>query len=206
MSQPTSRTIAFSCPSHVAAALDGDTVRRQAMFALLAPVIARRVRRTLRTWRPDAGQEQVDDLVQDVHAALLERDGRRLRAWDPARGASLTTFVDRISARIVISWLRSPRRSASPEQAAAPEDMGVHACQRPSPERDVAGQELFDTIVAGVTASLSPRDAALFHALLVEEREIDELIAEHGLSQGALYVRRCRLRKVARAVAEAAVA
>lgn len=188
-------------PLTVARALQGEAPLQGVLVRELMRVVSRRVRRTLFVRRGTQGLQQVDDLVQDVLAALLDRDGRRLRLWDPERGASLATFVDRVSLHLVCSWLRSPRRSAGPESAFAPEDLGYVEAAEPCPERTVGARELMGQVLGGMEAHLDAADRPLFQALVIDEADIDELSGLHGISAGALYVRRCRMKKQAREIA-----
>ena len=193
--------LAAFTPAHVARALDGDPTLAHALLSELSRVVTRRVRRTLWIRRGSAGLAHADDLAQDALAALLERDGRRLRAWDPARGASLGGFVDRITFNLVQSWLRSPRRGWL-ESACDPEVLGeVVVSDDANPERAAGARELVDRVLDRIHEALDTRERMLFQALVVDEVSIEELSGSHGLSTGALYVRRCRLRRLARDIA-----
>lgn len=195
------RPCTLPTPADVARALAGEPRLHRLLVDEVRRVVGRRVRRLLFVRRGTAGLAMVDDLTQEVLVELFDRDARRLRAWDPARGANLCTFVDRVTTHLVLSWLRSPRRSAGPESACAPEDFGALACASPGPERDVGARELVDRVLGAVNRSLDARDADLFQALVVDEDDIEALSGTHGLSAGALYVRRCRMRKLAREIA-----
>lgn len=193
--------LASFTPAHVARALDGDPALAHALLSELSRVVNRRVRRTLWLRRGPAGLAHADDLSQDALAALLERGGRRLRAWDPGRGASLGGFVDRVTFNLVQSWLRSPRRGWL-ETACDPDVLGeVVASDDVSPERAAVAKELVDRVLDRIHEALDTRERALFQALVVDDVSIEDLSGSHGLSTGALYVRRSRLRRLARDIA-----
>ena len=69
-------------------------------------LIASCVRRTFERWRLRPSEEDVDDLAGDVWIALLHDDLRRLRAFDPSRGARLSTFIGLIATNLTIDRLR----------------------------------------------------------------------------------------------------
>src|SRR6185437_10466592 len=78
--------------------------------ALLIPAIHLSVADTLRRRVGREGRSrarhEVEDLTQDILAALFADGGRRLRLWDPERGLALPRFVGLVSRHLVESFLR----------------------------------------------------------------------------------------------------
>src|SRR5262245_62231248 len=95
----------------VARALSDDRAALAELARQLAPIIRARIARVLRR-RASAGQPRcaLDDLTQEVFVRLFASERRALRAWDPARGLSLASFVGLIAEREASSALYSQRR------------------------------------------------------------------------------------------------
>src|SRR5215471_16061481 len=87
----------------VKAALAGDRRATEDLVGRLARVIQVRVGVALLRRRHAARgrtlAQEVEDLMQEVFAALFEQDGRVLRRWDPARGLSLKSYVGLVAER-----------------------------------------------------------------------------------------------------------
>jgi DNA-directed RNA polymerase specialized sigma24 family protein len=123
---------ALSDVALIRAALDGDARAGRALVDRAAPPIRARVLRHVGPRRV-AGLD-VDDLTHEVWCRLLDDDGRRLRAYDPARGKTLGGYLSMIAGQLVANVAehgRAQRRSApggqvelndeTPAPAATPE-------------------------------------------------------------------------------------
>ena len=101
-------------------ALAGDVAATRRLVAAIMPIVQARVARTLVRRRGGSGRDarqEVQDLAQDVFAALFADDGKVLRAWDPVRGLTLASFCGLVAEREAASILRSGRRSPWTEAA-----------------------------------------------------------------------------------------
>jgi DNA-directed RNA polymerase specialized sigma24 family protein len=166
----------------------------------LYPVVQARVVRVLhRTGRTAArnARQEADDLVQEVFTALFDRDGRALRAWDPARGLSLDNFVGLLAERCTVSILRSGRRSPFTEDPTADADLDAHAEPTSSPEPAALSRDLLVALLDRLRQALSPIGMRVFELLFVEERPVEEVTAMMKMSPDAVYAWRSRLRKLA---------
>ncbi|CAN0558123.1 unnamed protein product, partial [Laminaria digitata] len=72
--------------------LGGDRKAANALTERLLPTLHKRLRWTLSRGRAHRADEVVD-YTQEALLRLWDDDFRILRTWDPARGASLPTFV-----------------------------------------------------------------------------------------------------------------
>lgn len=135
-------------------------------------------------------------MVQEVFLFLVANDGAALRAWDPARGRSLPSFVRLVARHRVLSFLRSGRRSPWTEEPTLLSDMTLEPT--PSPESEVGLREEAQRIVEELQKVLTPRGRKLFEEIYLEERSVAEVCARHGLSRDALYAWRTRTRRQVR--------
>jgi len=184
--------------------LDGERGEVRALIAALAPYVQARVTRVLHRYRGRAGgrslRQEVDDLTQEAFVELFERDARTLKSWDPARGTSLTSFAQIVAERVAISILRSGKRSPFTEDPTehAGEDRVPESGQ--GPERRAASREVLLRVLDLLKEELSPRGWELFHALHVEEREVEAICTAFAMQPDAVYAWRSRIGKRVRAM------
>lgn len=184
-------------------ALARDPEACRALIALLTPVIRHRVarvltRRAARRGRAPERQELLD-LIQEIFVVLLDREGRVLRAWEPSRGLSLSNFVGLVAEREASAFLDSGRRSAWAE---SPTDDAFLAQtpQEGEPEQGLASKQLLERLVERLRERLSPRGFALFHALYVQQQEVEAVTQSFAISSNALYTFRTRLKAEVQAI------
>ena len=185
-------------------ALSGDAVATRELVALVLPVVQVRVARVLSRRRARSGRDvrqEVEDLAQEVFAALFEDGGRVLRAWDPARGLQLASFCGLVAEREAASILRSGRRSPWTEDATAPEDLERDAGVVADAELGLASREQLERLVDRLRQELSPRGLELFHRLVVEDESVESVCSSTGMTADAVYAWRSRLAKLVRKIA-----
>lgn len=185
-------------------ALEGQREALEAFVEAVWPVVQARaalglMRRALAQKR-DLRQE-LDDLTQAVFHALFEDGARALRAWDPARGLSLTSYVGLLAESQVASILRSGRRSPFTEEPTHIEALDAIAEPVDGFDAQVASRELLSSVVERLKAELSPRGLELFFLLLVEERPVRAVCEQTGMRPDAVYAWRSRLARAARRIA-----
>lgn len=187
-------------------ALAGDPASVRALVDRLAPVIAKRVAATLwqRSNKGNVAQE-VADRVQDVFLSLFQSDGKALRAWDPARGMSLDSFVGLLAQHQVISILRNGRTSPWREEPTEDEHferLGAAAgASAATPEALTSSREDLRLLLDRLRETLSPRGLELFQRIIIDEEPIDNLMAATGLSRDAIYQWKTRLHRTIRVLA-----
>lgn len=191
--QITSRT-------QVDRALSGDSRALRELIALLTPVVQGRVARVLLRSGSVRGkgisvQQEVEDLTQDVFERLFAQGGQALRAWEPERGAALSSFVGLIAERTTISTLRSRPKNRLTESPTDSAVLEFHTGSTPGPEQKLAAQQLTRTLVGRLEESLSPLGFQVFRALFCEEKSTEAVGEELGLSPDAVYAWRHRIKK-----------
>jgi DNA-directed RNA polymerase specialized sigma24 family protein len=181
-------------------AVAGDPQATRQLVVQLVPVIQARVARSLAAHgRPEARRnvrEEIQDLTQEVLAALFDEDTRVLKAWDPNRGLSLANFVGLVAQRQALSLLRTRRRSPWVEEPTS--DMGPLLPDAVGPEARVASRQVLERLLAELEAELSPLGLELFELLLVQQLEVDEVTERMKMTRDAVYAWRSRLGKLVR--------
>lgn len=183
-------------------ALAGETVAVRTLVDRLTPVVWKRVSATL--WRRvgrQAAERDAGDMVQEVFVSLFQAQGKALRAWDPARGMSLESFVALLAQHQVISILRSGRLSAWREEPTETDDLAQAPAPLATPEAITDSRETLTALLDRLRASLSPRGLELFQRLIINEEPIDALIGSTGMTRDALYQWKSRLQRTVRVLA-----
>ncbi len=178
--------------------LAGNNDARDAFVRAMTPIVRHRVARVLHHRARRIGNEpqrqDLIDLVHDVFLALLDRDARVLRSWDPKKGLSLANFVGLVAEREAGSILRSGRRSAWAEEPS--DDIVERASHDASSEQRVEARQELELLLHHLQSHLSPRGHELFRALYVEHLPMDELCERHQISRNAAYTFKSRLKKL----------
>lgn len=184
-------------------ALAGDEEATATVVRALLPVVRARTLAALRNHRRgarDAAQE-VDDLSQEVLLLLFDDDARILRAWDPTRGRSLTSFVGLVAEREAGHVLRSGRRSPWAQDPTEDAWFDESPSDAPGADVKVASREAFDAIWGRLSQELTPRGRDLFDRLIVDEQPVEDVCAALGMQRDAVYAWRSRLLRRTRALA-----
>lgn len=140
-------------------------------------------------------------MSQDVFLALFQTDGKALRAWDPARGMSLESFVGLLAQHQVISILRNGRTSPWREEPTEIEHLEQIGATAATPESVVSSREDLRSLLDRLRENLSPRGMELFQRIIIDEEPIDNLMAATGLSRDAIYQWKTRLHRTIRVLA-----
>lgn len=194
-------------PELLRRALAGDRAAARGLVDVLSPVVHARVARKLlrsglaRKQGRELRQE-IEDFVQEVFVALFAGGGRQLRAWDPARGMSLLNFVGLLAEHEVDSILRSGRRSPWSEEATKEESIERRAGSTDSAHGRVSSREILAKILERLRAQLTPAGIQMFQLLVVEERSVEDVCRQTGMTADAVYAWRSRLGKQAREIRE----
>ena len=187
----------------VESAVSGDAAATRALIRTLLPVIQVRVARALVRRKGNATRDlrqEVEDLTQEVFAALFADDARLLRTWDETRGLSLLNFCGLIAEREAISLLRSGRRSPFTETATEMDELERDADPAPDAELRFASKQKLGLLVDRLREELSPRGLELFYRLVVDEESVESVCTSTGMSSDAVYAWRSRLGKLVRKI------
>ena len=184
-------------PARERARVPGPVETPEALMAL----VRASVRRLLANL-PRSAQHDLDDLCQSVLVQLLGDDGRALKRWHPAGGASFETYVTLIARRAAISALRrranNPRREIPVDPDTLEETEWLAA-----PEAELAERQRSRALLRHVQETLSPRARGVFDALYVDGLDTESARARLNMSEAALYAWRSRIKKHVARLAEA---
>lgn len=185
-------------------ALSGDASATRKLVVLVMPIVQARIARMLVRRRTRGGRDvrqEVEDLAQEVFAALFENSGRVLRAWDPSRGLGLPSFCGLIAEREAASILRSGRRS--PWSADPTEADVLEKDLEPEPdfEARLATREQLTLLVDRVREALSPLGLEMFERLVVKEESVEAVCAATAMKPDAVYAWKSRIGKLVRKIA-----
>lgn len=134
------------------------------------------------------------DDIRDIHATLLmqllSNDMRKLRTFDPGRGARLSSWIGTLAVRCAYDHLRGARRSP---RCAPLDDAAVELpCERPSPQEHAERRERA-ALVGQVLHDFSDKDRE-FVALYFGEGLPPEQIAERmRISVKTVYTKRHKI-------------
>ena len=177
--------------------LDGDRRAVSAFVRVMTPIVQARAAKAMRGFAVEGSRarQELEDMVQDTFLALFANESKLLRGWDPDRGLSFQNFVGLIAYRLALSKLRTQK--SNPFNADPTMNEELEQGQEPEPAFDtaLAQRDLMVKVVARVRAKLSPLGLSLFTALIIEEREIEDVMMEESMSRDALYAWRSRLLK-----------
>jgi DNA-directed RNA polymerase specialized sigma24 family protein len=183
-------------------ALAGDPASVRGLVDRLSPVISKRVTATLWRRTPQRNVTQdAADMIQDVFLALFQSDGKALRAWNPARGMSLDSFVGLLAQHQVISILRNGRTSPWREEPTDVEHLEAVGSTSATPEAVTSSREDLRTLLDRLRQTLSPRGLELLQRIVIDEEPLDSLLATTGLTRDAIYQWKSRLHRTIRALA-----
>lgn len=187
-------------------ALAGDEGALHQLATALTPTIQARVARVLLRRRGcyhgDA-RARLEDLVQDTFVELFRDAGRVLRAWDPARGLSLTAFVGMVAEQRVLAFVRTRKTSAMLEAPVDDDTLERRpAADAWNPEARAATREQLLKLLDHARAELSPQGRVLFERLIVDSEAIATVASEMSMSTAAVQAWSSRLKRRIAALAE----
>jgi RNA polymerase sigma factor (sigma-70 family) len=187
------------------AALGGHAGAMQALIDDIAPIVHIRVARALSRRRSQARgrdpRQELEDLVQDVFAALFDRGGKALKAWDPGRKLPFGAFVGFLAEREVSMRMRTGRRNPWTEDPTMDQHL-VRLTGEATTEAAIMSRDLLARISERLHERLSPRGRQYFQLLFVDNLEIHEVADATGTTPAALYAWRNRLARILRELKE----
>ncbi len=164
-------------------AFRGDEAMRTELVLRLLPTVEARVRATaLRRRREHEVDQVAADMTQQLFLSLFENGARKLRAWNPARAASLPSFVGLIAEREVLSSLRRARRNPFKETATETGALELHLGPNDRVEHLLMQRDFVDRVLDRALESLGTSGGSLIFQRLWpwEEEDVAVVAAEDG--------------------------
>lgn len=176
----------------------GDAVR--ALVDRLMPVIRAQVAYgiTRRAGRVQAGR---DDYAQEIWLALWAEDGKRLRAYEPGRGATFEGYVGVVAERLFRSLLRkevAQKRGGDLHQVDQEALDRVHA-EGQGPAAQVEARRDAEALWAHLQTVLPERGQLVFRLIYTDGLTVDDAAAALGVNRQVVYNWQFKIRNAAKA-------
>jgi RNA polymerase sigma factor (sigma-70 family) len=180
-------------------ALSGGKAAQRSLERRLTPVIRARVGRRLSPSVPHRRRLQ-EDLVQEVWVALLRDGGQKLRAYDPAGGATLEGFVGRAAEWLVLNQLTKMGnlREGGEVRFIDGSKAELVPSEAPSPEAMAIGSEHAEQLLDHLWEGLSDRGRLIFRYVYSDGRAPAEVAAILGVKKHVVSQWQFRIRELAR--------
>ncbi|MCK6551587.1 sigma-70 family RNA polymerase sigma factor [Myxococcota bacterium] len=185
----------------VEAARRGDVAAARALAERLSPVIHARVRRVLlRAGRASAGRIDATDLASGVWLALIDKDWKKLRAWDPSLGASFEGYVGLLAEREALNHMESERaqKRGGRERHVDGDAADLVAAPSGTPEDQTIAQDLAVALERHLLQSLSERGRAVLRFLYADAMAPDDVARTLGVDKQVVYNWQHKIRETAR--------
>jgi RNA polymerase sigma factor (sigma-70 family) len=187
-------------------ALAGQEDAAEALVRRLIPTLRARARRAFKRHPDGFAGRTAADLLNDAWIALSADDGKKLRAWDPARGATLEGFAgmlaesefNRLRARAMSMKRGGHLRPVEPE---ALDDVVAGAS---SPEEGIVTQDLVARLGAHLDEQLPARGQLVFRHAFTDGRTPPEVARLLGVNVQVVYNWQHKIRRIARGFLDAA--
>lgn len=163
------------------------------------PLILATIRRVLARFASRYGIE-AEEVYGSWLSSLVAHDMAKLRAFDAARGTTLSTWLAMLASHASWDHVRNARRREALSLA-------LHSDEMPSYEPDSLRRMLTRQECEWLTshcASLSRRDQLLLQLTYVEGASSEEVARKLGISVGTVYTKQHKLRAKLRGMREAA--
>jgi RNA polymerase sigma-70 factor (ECF subfamily) len=158
-------------------------------------LIHRCIHKVTNRFRRLVGTTDLEDIYGDLLVSLTAHDMRRLRAFDPAKGSKLGSWIGMLATHAAWDHLRKLRR----RPAASTLDEAIElSAETPTPvDAAIASQRL--RAVRAVLQSFSVKDQELVEWLFVACRSAEETATEMGISVKTVYSKKHKIRAKLRA-------
>jgi RNA polymerase sigma factor (sigma-70 family) len=178
-------------------AIAGRPSARTELVGRLDPVVRARIARVL-----SGRRSEIDDLAQDIWVTLFAHRGKRLRAFDPARGGSLEGFVGVLAEREARQLLRRGRAKKRGGGAEVISLDGVPempiAGAEPTPEAAAETKDLAARLGGFLDANLPPRGRLVLRYLYTDGNTPAETARALGAEIQVVYNWQHKIRALSR--------
>lgn len=190
MTGETSDVLIRRCAGSVAERASRDAAPWDELVRRHAATLRRAVTRALRAAGERAAPEEVEEHLQEVWCALLERDRDRLRRFRGSSEGEAVTYLARVAHTVVLDGLRArrARKRGAYARFVAAEVLTVVPDRAPGPEeRCLAGERralLLERCDRALAGGRRERDLRVLRLALLEGWTSREISAELGGAMG----------------------
>jgi RNA polymerase sigma-70 factor, ECF subfamily len=172
----------------VARLIDDDPAAWRELSERHSPMIHRAIGRVMARFGSVSGSDDVREIYSKVCLSLLARDKFKLRSFDPAKGARLSSWLVRIAMQASYDHLRRIKRNPCDNRFELPEV----ASESPDPftlcwERERAA------LCARVVAQLSSREREFMKLYFGDGLEPEEIAKRMNISVKTVYTKKHKL-------------
>jgi RNA polymerase sigma-70 factor (ECF subfamily) len=133
--------------------------------------------------------DDVREIYGQLYLSLCANDRSKLRAFDPTRGSSLSSYVGMLAIHCAYDWLRAIRREPQREAIAAAEEL---SSELPDPYQATVQQERAQ-LAARVMEGFSERDRVFATLYFGEGMEPDEIARSMKISVKTVYSKKHKI-------------
>lgn len=133
--------------------------------------------------------DDVREIYAQLYLSLCAHGRAKLRAFDPTRGSSLSSYIGMLAIHGAYDWLRAARREPQREAIAAAEDL---SSELPDPYEAAAQQERAN-LAARVMEGFSERDRVFAALYFGEGMQPDEIARSMNISVKTVYSKKHKI-------------
>ena len=165
--------------------IEGDRLTWNIFVERYSKLIYHTIYKTLRVNDKPTTPDDVNDLFQDVFASFCAHNCKKLRMFDPHKGASLASWLRIITLRMTIDHLRKSKEFTSLEDM--PTEPSQEGAQEVIMDRE-SHEQLRDLL-----EELPAKDKLLIELSYIRELPPEEVAQLLHISVGAFYTRKNRV-------------
>jgi RNA polymerase sigma-70 factor (ECF subfamily) len=133
--------------------------------------------------------DDVREIYGQLYLSLCTNDRAKLRAFDPTRGSSLSSYVGMLAIHCAYDWLRAMRREPQREALAVAEDL---TSELPDPYQATVQQERAE-LAARVLEGFSERDRVFATLYFGEGMDPNEIARSMKISVKTVYSKKHKI-------------
>jgi RNA polymerase sigma-70 factor, ECF subfamily len=180
------------------AAMGRDGRAWQELLRRYRPLIFRCILRVVKRYGAQLSTEDVDEIFGDVCVSILHNDMHKLRAWDPARGARLGSWLGLLAINVTHDHLRQvSRRPHVVRLEPARDPDGDAIAEQPAPEPSALDRLLEQerrSMLRHLLRDFSLRDRRFVELYYGAGLSPEEVAAQMGISVKTVYSKKNKVR------------
>ncbi len=173
----------------IARLLDGEAEAWRQFTKEYSGLIIGCIRRVLGRFSRVTSEQDVDEIYARFCCELLAHDHRKLRAFDPARGSRLSTWLGMLASNASYDYLRRIKR----DRVCEPMPESDHFSSEQASPFDQASLKERAEIALSVLDELSERDQLFVQLYFGEGLEVAAVAEEMGISEKTVYTKKHKI-------------
>ena len=180
------------------AAMGKDPRAWQELLRRYRPLIFRCILRVVKRYGAVLGGDDIDEIFGEVCVSILHNDMHKLRAWDPARGAQLGSWLGLLSINVTHDYLRQLSRRPqitllAPLRDSEADAMAEHQAPGPS-ALDALLEKERHLMLRRLLADFSLRDRRFVELYFGAGLSPEEVAVQMGISIKTVYSKKNKVR------------